>query len=79
MADEPKKPASIQVVRSLSYDPKSGIPSWSFGTLVFDEDRKFQEFRTGNTVHGIEIAAKPAASPLWVAHPCKPDKPKPDA
>jgi hypothetical protein len=79
MADESKKAEEIQVVRTLKYDANSGVLSWTFGTLIFDNEGKFKECKTGDAISSIKIDPKPSVVPLWSSQSASADTPKPDA
>jgi hypothetical protein len=62
MADQAGAQAKVKVVHNLNYDDKTGTLSWTFGTLVFDADRKLEEFKEGTTVYAITFDPKPTVT-----------------
>jgi hypothetical protein len=47
MAEEPKKPKTVDIVRKIQWDKETGLLAVFPGTIVFDDDGKFKELKTG--------------------------------
>jgi hypothetical protein len=72
MADESKTLDSIRFVRNRTFDPVHKSLTWTFGTLIFDEDRKLREIKIDPIPQSITVDAKTAPITCEMRHQVDP-------